>query len=127
MLETVLIRERDLGTPEVKNELQVTLSIDGHSLEVPAGTSVMRAAMMAGITIPKLCATDSLEAFGSCRVCLVQIEGVRGFPASCTTPVAEGMIVTTENKRINDLRRNVIELYFSDHTLDFLTCPANRN
>ena len=127
MLETVLIRERDLGTPEVKNELQVTLSIDGHSLEVPAGTSVMRAAMMAGITIPKLCATDSLEAFGSCRVCLVQIEGVRGFPASCTTPVAEGMIVTTENKRLNDLRRNVIELYISDHPLDCLTCPANGN
>lgn len=125
MLETVLIRERDLGTPEVTNDLLVTLSIDGHPIEVPAGTSVMRAATLAGITIPKLCATDSLEAFGSCRVCLVQIEGMRGFPASCTTPVSEGMVVTTENKRLNDLRRNVMELYISDHPLDCLTCPAN--
>lgn len=127
MLETTLIRERDLGTPEVKNETLVTLSIDGHPIEVPAGTSVMRAAKMAGITIPKLCATDSLEAFGSCRVCLVQIEGMRGFPASCTTPATEGMVVITENKRLNDLRRNVIELYISDHPLDCLTCPANGN
>lgn len=127
MLETVLIRERDLGTPEVQNELLVSLSIDGHPIQVPAGTSVMRAAMLAGITIPKLCATDSLEAFGSCRVCLVQIEGMRGFPASCTTPVTEGMVVITENKRLNDLRRNVIELYISDHPLDCLTCPANGN
>src|SRR5699024_873763 len=125
MLETLLIRERDLGTPEVTNDLLVTLSIDGHPIEVPAGTSVMRAATLAGITIPKLCATDSLEAFGSCRVCLVQIEGMRGFPASCTTPVSEGMVVTTENKRLNELRRNVMELYISDHPLDCLTCPAN--
>lgn len=127
MLETIVIRERDLGTPEIKNEATVTLSIDGHIITAPIGTSIMRAAAMAGINIPKLCATDSLEAFGSCRLCLVEIEGRRGYPASCTTLVEEGLVVTTENKRLNDLRRNVMELYISDHPLTCLTCSANGN
>ncbi|MGE4339210.1 MAG: formate dehydrogenase subunit alpha [Pigmentiphaga sp.] len=127
MLETVLIRDRDFGTPERVAEQQVTLTIDGQIVQVAEGTSVMRAAALAGINIPKLCATDSLEAFGSCRLCLVHIDGRRGFPASCTTPVEEGMVVTTENTRLHELRRNVMELYISDHPLDCLTCPANGN
>ncbi len=127
MLETVLIRDRDFGTPEAQSQVQVSLTIDGETIQVPEGTSVMRAAAMVGVNIPKLCATDSLEAFGSCRLCLVQIEGRRGFPASCTTPVADGMVVTTENERLRQLRRNVMELYISDHPLDCLTCPANGN
>ncbi|MCK9510973.1 MAG: formate dehydrogenase subunit alpha [Pigmentiphaga sp.] len=127
MLETVLIRDRDFGTPERVAEQQVTLTVDGQLVQVAEGTSVMRAAAIAGINIPKLCATDSLEAFGSCRLCLVHIEGRRGFPASCTTPVEEGMVVTTENTRLHELRRNVMELYISDHPLDCLTCPANGN
>src|SRR5690606_26555213 len=86
---------------------------------------VMRAAALAGINIPKLCATDSLEAFGSCRLCLVEIEGRRGYPASCTTPVESGMVIRTETPKLHDLRRNVMELYISDHPLDCLTCPAN--
>ena len=85
----------------------------------------MRAAMEAGIKIPKLCATDSLDAFGSCRVCLVEIEGRGGTPASCTTPVAAGMRVATSNDRLRRLRRGVMELYISDHPLDCLTCSAN--
>ncbi|HXO64324.1 MAG TPA: formate dehydrogenase subunit alpha [Steroidobacteraceae bacterium] len=103
----------------------VTLTIDDREVVVPAGTSVLRAAALAGIAIPKLCATDQLEAFGSCRLCLVQIAGMKGMPASCTTPVAEGMKVATENKAIADVRRGVMELYISDHPLDCLTCPAN--
>src|SRR3546814_9908925 len=63
---------------------------------MPAGSSVMRAAAEAGINIPKLCASDNLEAFGSCRLCLVQIEGRKGYPASCTTPVEEGMVIRSE-------------------------------
>lgn len=86
---------------------------------------MMRAAAEAGIAIPKLCATDRLEPFGSCRLCLVEIEGRRGTPASCTTPVAEGMVVTTQNDRLARLRRGVMELYISDHPLDCLTCAAN--
>ena len=119
------IDESDLGTPAVKSAELVALTIDGHRVTVPAGTSLMRAAALAGIGVPKLCATDSLEPFGSCRLCLVEVEGMKGTPASCTTPAAAGMKVTTQNNRLADLRRNVMELYISDHPLDCLTCPAN--
>ncbi|MCC6710078.1 MAG: formate dehydrogenase subunit alpha [Gammaproteobacteria bacterium] len=119
------IDESDLGTPAVNAAELVTLTIDGHSVTVPKGTSLMRAAALAGIGVPKLCATDSLEPFGSCRLCLVEVEGMKGTPASCTTPAAAGMKVTTQNDRLATLRRNVMELYISDHPLDCLTCPAN--
>jgi formate dehydrogenase major subunit len=105
----------------------VRLEIDGTTVTVAEGTSVMRAAAEAGISIPKLCATDSLEPFGSCRLCLVEIEGRKGFPASCTTPVAEGMVVRTQNSQLAKIRRGVMELYISDHPLDCLTCAANGN
>ena len=117
--------ERDYGTPACTSAESVTLSIDGIAVTVPAGTSVMRAAAEAGIKVPKLCATDSLAAFGSCRVCLVEIEGSKGYPASCTTPVSAGMSVKTQTEHLARLRRNVMELYISDHPLDCLTCPVN--
>ncbi|MCB8823064.1 formate dehydrogenase subunit alpha [Microvirga rosea] len=120
-----LIQEVDYGTPLGKSETMVTLTIDGQAVTVPAETSVMAAAMMMGTKIPKLCATDMLEAFGSCRLCLVEIEGRKGTPASCTTPVAAGMVVHTQTPRLADLRRGVMELYISDHPLDCLTCSAN--
>src|SRR5690554_3865868 len=115
----------DYGTPASVSETLVSISVDGRAITVPEGTSVLRAAALAGINIPELCGTDSLEAFGSCRLCAVEIEGRRGYPASCTTPVAEGMAVTTQTGKLHDLRRNVMELYISDHPLDCLTCPAN--
>src|SRR3954453_271441 len=121
----ISIEEQDLGTPARESETLVTLSIDDREVTVPAGTSVMRAAALAGTSIPKLCATEQLEAFGSCRLCLVQIEGMKGLPASCTTLVSEGMKVTTQNQKIAEVRRGVMELYISDHPLDCLTCPAN--
>src|SRR5580698_10025500 len=121
----ISIEEKDLGTPHRESEKLVTLTIDGTEVTAPVGTSVMRAASLAGTKVPKLCATEQLEAFGSCRLCLVQIEGMKGLPASCTTPVAQGMKVTTQNKQIADLRRGVMELYISDHPLDCLTCAAN--
>ncbi len=117
--------ERDSGTPPVTSSKDITLRIDGRQVTVPEGTSVMRAAAIAGTNIPKLCATDSLDAFGSCRLCLVEIEGVSGKPASCTTPVSQDMVVHTETPVLQKLRRNVMELYISDHPLDCLTCPAN--
>ncbi|WP_334174657.1 formate dehydrogenase subunit alpha [Pseudoxanthobacter sp.] len=116
----------DLGTPAAAADgPAVTLTIDGYAVSVPAGTSVMRAAREAGINVPKLCATDSLKAWGSCRLCLVEIEGRNGTPASCTTPVAAGMVVKTQTERLKRLRRGVMELYISDHPLDCLTCAAN--
>ena len=120
-----LIKETDFGTPIRVAEKTVTLNIDGQTVTVPAGTSVMAAAMSVGTRIPKLCATDSLEAFGSCRMCLVEIQGRRGTPASCTTPAEDAMVVTTQTKRLADIRRGVMELYISDHPLDCLTCSAN--
>src|SRR5579863_6769521 len=119
------IAENDLGTPARQSAKLVTLTIDDHEVVVPEGTSVLRAAALAGVSIPKLCATDQLEAFGSCRMCLAQIEGMKGLPASCTTPVAQGMVVHTQNKQLAHVRRGVMELYISDHPLDCLTCPAN--
>ena len=118
-------RATDLGTPPSAAVEPVTLTIDGNEVTVPAGTTVLRAAATANINIPKLCATDNLEPFGSCRLCLVEIEGMRGTPASCTTEVRAGMKVTTQNGKLAQLRRNVMELYISDHPLDCLTCPTN--
>ena len=115
----------DLGTPPVASEVRVRLTIDGQAIDVPAGTSIMRAARDAGIGVAKLCATDSLQAFGSCRLCLVEINGRKGLPASCTTPVEEGMVVRTQSDTVARVRRNVMELYISDHPLDCLTCAAN--
>jgi formate dehydrogenase major subunit len=126
-----LLREPDLGTPAVPAASNVTnvtnvtagsvpsaeviVQIDGALVSVPAGTSVMRAAALAGIDIPRLCATDSLKPFGSCRLCLVEIEGRKGTPASCTTPVGPDMVVTTQSPHLSRLRRGVMELYLSDH------------
>src|SRR5579863_2100676 len=110
--------DTDYGTPFVHADTEVTLDVDGRLVTVPAGTSVMRAAIEAGVNVPKLCATDSLEAFGSCRLCLVEIEGRKGYPASCTTPVEAGMKVRTQSEPLAKLRRNVMELYMSDHPLD---------
>ncbi|WP_222183674.1 formate dehydrogenase subunit alpha [Geminicoccus harenae] len=120
-----LIKEQDLGTPAVVSDVSVTLEIDGHPVTVPAGTTVMRAAALAGVSVPKLCATDTLEEFGSCRLCLVEIEGRRGTPASCTTLVEPGMKVVTQNERLGRLRRGVMELYMSDFPTDNLAVPSS--
>ena len=113
-----IILESDFGTPRSKKTEQVCLEIDGRSITVPADTSIMRAALVAGIDIPKLCSTDSLKAFGSCRLCVIQVDGRNGTPSSCTTPVADGMKVSTHSEKIDRIRKGVMELYLSDH-------PAN--
>ena len=118
-------KDTDYGTPRRESPRDVTLEIDGNQVTVPAGTSLMRAAVDAGIQVPKLCATDSLEPFGSCRLCLIEIDGRKGYPASCTTPVEAGMKVRTQTPKLQQLRKGVMELYISDHPLDCLTCAAN--
>ena len=120
-----MIKLIDYGTPDVPSDTTVSLTIDGRAISVAGGTSIMRAAVLAGTEIPRLCATDSLEAFGSCRLCLVEIDGRAGTPASCTTPVADGMVVRTQTETLKRLRNGVMELYISDHPLDCLTCAAN--
>ena len=104
-------QEIDFGTPASTSTELVTLTIDGQQVEVPKGTSLMRAAVDAGVRVPKLCATDSLEPFGSCRLCLVEVEGRKGYPASCTTPAEAGMVVHTQTPKLQDIRKGVMELY----------------
>ena len=116
-----MIFEPDFGTPASHKLDQVNLEIDGHTITVPADTSIMRAALVAGIEIPKLCSTDSLKAFGSCRLCVIQVDGRNGTPSSCTTPVAEGMKVSTQSEKLDRIRRGVMELYLSDHPADCAT------
>ena len=120
-------QEVDYGTPARESAELVELTIDGYQVCVPKGTSLMRAAVDAGVQIPKLCATDSLEPFGSCRLCLVEIDGRKGTPSSCTTPAEAGMVVHTQTTKLQELRKGVMELYISDHPLDCLTCSANGN
>jgi formate dehydrogenase major subunit len=124
-----VLKEPDYGTPARRRGdaaigPEVEVEVDGNLVSVPAGTSVMRAAAMAGVDVPKLCATDSLAAFGSCRMCLVEIDGRKGTPASCTTPVEAGMKVATQTSRLSKLRRGVMELYLSDHPTDCRTSPG---
>jgi len=118
-------RERDFGTPVSGRDETIELEIDGMPVSASAGTSILRAAREHGVDVPKLCATDSLQPFGSCRMCLVEVEGRKGYPASCHTPVEPGMKVRTQSDALARLRRNVMELYISDHPLDCLTCSAN--
>jgi formate dehydrogenase major subunit len=119
------VRQADLGTPAPRSRETVQIEIDGLPATVKAGSSILRAARESGVGIPKLCATDSLAPFGSCRMCLVEIDGRKGYPASCTTPVEAGMKIRTQTDALARLRRNVMELYISDHPLDCLTCSAN--
>src|SRR5689334_23246758 len=120
-----MIRETDYGTPARTSEVMVSLEINGTPVTVARGTSIMRAAMSAGVQVPKLCATDSLEAFGSCRLCLVEIEGRRGTPASCTTPAEAGMAVHTRTATLQRLRRGAMELYASHYPADTLISSAH--
>jgi formate dehydrogenase major subunit len=120
-----ILKEKDFGTPAASSDRMVQIEIDGFAVSVPEGTSIMRAANSLDLPIPKLCATDSLKAFGSCRLCLVEIEGRKGTPASCTTLAEEGMKVRTQSERLARLRKGVMELYISDHPLDCLTCSDN--
>ncbi len=115
---------KDKGTPQIDGEM-VEFTIDGFKTSAPKGTSILRAASEIGINIPKLCATDIVKPYGSCRLCLVEIEGRAGTPSSCTTPITAGMEIKTQTDRLKKLRRGVMELYISDHPLDCLTCAAN--
>lgn len=100
----------------------ITLTIDGTSVTTTPGTTVLNACREAGIHVPTLCNDPRLKPYGSCRLCIVQIEGMRGFPASCATIATDGMVITTDSDVIRDLRRTVVELIVSDHPLDCMTC-----
>ena len=105
----------------------VSLTIDGREIQTIKGATVLQAALEANIYIPTLCYHRDLTPFGACRLCIVEIEKMRGFPPACTTPATEGMVVHTSTPRLQELRRNIMELILSEHPYSCLTCPKNLN
>ena len=93
----------------------IKLIIDGRQIEVESGITVLRAAQKSGIDIPALCYHPAVEPYGGCRLCIVEIDGIRGFPTACTTVVENGMIVKTNSEQLQNLRRQVFELILSEH------------
>jgi len=104
----------------------IALTINGQEVKAKRGMTVLEAAQAAGIYIPTLCHDPDLEPYGSCRLCVVEIENMRGLPTACTTPVSDGMIVHTDTTAVNAVRRTAIDLLIADHPMDCLTCPKNQ-
>lgn len=102
---------------------EIRLTIDGRVVEVDAGATVLDAARKVGIEIPTICDHKDLSPYGACRMCIVEIEGVRGYPTSCTTPAARGMRVWTHTEDLTVLRNHILELMLSGHPNSCLVCP----
>ena len=102
----------------------VTLTVDGKKLTVPAGTLLIEASKSAGIEVPSFCYYPGLSLQGACRMCLVEIEKMPKLQTACTTPVAEGMVVTTESDKIKQARKSMLELLLANHPLDCPVCDA---
>jgi formate dehydrogenase beta subunit len=101
---------------------KLSLTIDGKNVEVEKGATVLQAAQHAGIYIPTLCYHPNLQPYGGCRLCIVEIENMRGLPTACTTPAAEGMKVTTVSPQLQELRRSFLQLILTEHPNACLTC-----
>jgi formate dehydrogenase alpha subunit len=114
-----------LYTPEQKKLGTISLTIDGQEIEAPKGITVLEAALGAGIYIPTLCYDPDLEPYGACRLCVVEIEGMRGLVTSCTTVASEGMVVHNNTPRVNQSRRMTMELIIANHQENCLTCSKN--
>ncbi|MDA0263199.1 MAG: molybdopterin-dependent oxidoreductase [Chloroflexi bacterium] len=100
----------------------ITISFDGKEVKTQPGTMVLQAAIDAGVYVPYLCYHPGMKPYGACRMCVVSVEGQRGFPASCTLPAADGMKVQTESTEVNDLRKSVMEMLIAEHPSGCLTC-----
>ena len=100
----------------------ITISIDGQEITTQTGKMVLEAAIDSGIYIPYLCYHSGMKPFAACRMCVVAVEGGRGFPASCTLPVQDGMKVRTESQEVQELRRSVMEMLIAEHPNGCLTC-----
>ncbi len=104
---------------------KIHLTIDGQRVEAARDQTVLEAAQAAGINIPTLCYCPNTKPTGACRVCLVEVEGMRNLVTSCTLPVAEGMVVKTSTPRVREARRGIVELLLSDHPAECLTCSRS--
>jgi len=105
----------------------ITLNIDGHKVETKEGKTVLQASLEAGIYIPSICAHPDLTPWGACRLCIVEVEGLRGLPTACTTLVVDGMSVKTKTAQVNSTRRIAMELMLASHPDDCLRCTQNLN
>ena len=105
---------------------KIRLTINGQGVEARQGMTVLEAAQEAGIYIPALCSDPDLEPYGGCRLCVVEVEKMRGQPTACTTVATDGMVVHTETPEVNQIRRNTVELLIADHPVDCLTCIKNQ-
>ena len=105
----------------------VNVTIDGKSVSVPEGTTILKAAASAGIDIPTLCYWEGLNEIGACRVCVVEVEGNMRLPAACNTAVEEGMVIRTNTKKVRDARRSNVELILSEHNSNCTACVRSGN
>ncbi len=105
---------------------EIKLTINGQEVRVKNGMTVLQSAQNAGIYIPTLCYAPDLEPYGGCRLCVVEIEKMRGLPTACTTPANEGMIVHTETPAVNQVRRSAVQLLIAEHPMDCLSCVKNQ-
>lgn len=105
----------------------VNLTINGRAVSVPEGTTIMEAAKQCSVHIPNLCYLENVHKFGSCRVCLVEVQGAKTLQASCMATVSEGMVVHTNSKKVRDTRHVMYELLLSDHEQNCLSCKRNQN
>jgi len=105
----------------------VKVTIDGSLCEVAEGATVLEAIQQAGVYVPTLCHDPDLKPYGACRLCIVQIEGLRGLPTACTTPVQDGMVVQTETDEIHEIRRTIVELAIASHPYDCLVCEKSHD
>ena len=102
------------------------LTIDGKTVSAEKGDTVLQCALRNNISIPHLCTHSSLSPFGSCRLCVVEIEGMRGYPTSCTTPVVDKMVVRTNTEAVQELRRNILALIMLEHPSACLVCSRRQ-
>jgi len=109
------------ATEEAPKKTTVTVTVDGVTFEAEPGELVIKAAQEHGIYIPRFCWHERMKPVGMCRMCLVQIDGVRGFPPACTTPVTDGMVVTSQNDAVKKIQDGVLEFLLINHPLD---CPV---
>ena len=96
----------------------LTINIDNNNVKVKKGLTILEVAEQNGIYIPKLCSHKKLTPFGGCRMCIVDVKNIRGFPTACTTPVVDGMIIKTQTSQLQSERLEILQLILSEHTLD---------
>lgn len=100
----------------------ITATIDGKKIQVRKGLSILEAARQANIFIPALCYLDNLEPYGGCRLCMVDVKDMRGFPTACSTPIEQDMIIQTKTPELQKLRAGILELTLSEHPYTCLVC-----